>query len=814
MKQDDNIKNIFLSQTIDERFSTVVEQFSDKVAYTDASHSVTFRQLSDKIDYIAGIIQNNFPDDIIGLYFEQSVEFITCLMGVIKSGKVVVPLEINSPENRLVRLFNNAKIKTIIKSDNLSFSDTNSSDINIITYSELIQKQSGSLSVCNDMNKELIILYTSGSTGEPKGVVHTHKSFMHSTYRFTKLWQLSPTDECTFLYSTASIGGIKDIINSLLTGSTLHYYSIEKNGYRDLPKWLEDKKITVYTSVVTVFRKLCGEIKGDLKHLNVRVVRLGGELSLKVDFDRYKEYFPDDCLFISGLASSETGLVRQNILTKDTQVTESFIANGYAVEDMEVSIRDEQGNILEDGSIGTIVISSDYLSIGYKNMPEFSAEKYRINSVTGKREYWSGDLGSIKEGNLIIAGRSDAQVKISGRRIDLSEIDSIVMDLQGVTNAAALYYEDTKSIVLFVEVAKNNTITKDELHKYLAANLPFYMQPTRVVILAKLPLTPNYKTNKKELYQLIKNYEQAYVEPTGQFETEVANVWCKILNKEKIGIHDNFFEIGGDSISAIAASTLLENIFNIKIPYGFLYQAQTVSNFAKAIEENSFNRSLQWLSLINQGSGIPIYWLLDGENALRKFLPDDQEIYRINTHYDHGVPNRNLTVELICEEFVKEILQVNKGDSCIVGGFSMGARFACEIAKQLKNTGKNIELLILLDPSESKTEERFLIGDTLDRIKSFYYTYTGSLPPDDFKKEHVFQFYKSLRRKYILPKYDGKVLLMQRLINVDLKDRDWVKITSPDNLIFGTVDTTEHLEVVNNSDIQLQWINKIKENIY
>ena len=813
MKQDDNIKNVFISQTIDERFLTIVEQFPDKVAYTDSHHSITFRQLNDKIDYIASIIQNNFPDDdIIGLFFEQSVEFITCLMGLIKSGKVVVPLEINSPENRLFRLFNNAKIKTIIKSDNLSFSNTN--DIKIVSYSELCKKEAGSLSVNNNLNKELIILYTSGSTGEPKGVVHTHKSFMHSTYRFTKLWQLSHTDECTFLYSTASIGGIKDIINSLLIGSTLHYYSIEKNGYRHLPKWLEDKKITVYTSVVTVFRKLCSEIKGDLKHLNVRVVRLGGELSLKVDFDRYKDYFPDDCLFISGLASSETGLVRQNILTKDTVVTESFIANGYAVEDMEVSIRDEHGNILEDGEVGTIVISSDYLSIGYKNMPEFSAEKYRINSISGKREYWSGDLGCIKEGNLVIAGRSDAQVKISGRRIDLAEIESIVMDLQGVTNAAALYYEDTKSIILFVEIAKNNALTKEDLHKYLAANLPFYMQPTRVIILAKLPLTPNYKTNKKELYQLIQNYEQPYVEATSQFETEVINVWRNVLNKEKMGIHDNFFELGGDSISAISANTMLENIFNIKIPYGYLYQAQTAHIFAKAIEENNFNRQLKWLSQIKRGGGTPIYWLLDGENALRKFLPDDQEIYRINTHYDHGIPNRKLTIESISEEFVKDILQINKQDNCIVGGFSVGARFACEVAKQLKKAGKNVELLILLDPSESKAEKRFLIGDTIDRMKSFYYTCSNSLPTGSFKKEHIFQFYKSLRRKYVLPKYDGKVLLIQRTIAVDFNAREWPKITTPDNLIFETVQTKEHLDVVNNEDIQLQWINKIKENIY
>jgi acyl-coenzyme A synthetase/AMP-(fatty) acid ligase/acyl carrier protein len=807
-----DIKNIFLTQTIDHRFSEIAKEFPDNIAYSDDENTATYKQLSIQVDIIASIIQKNLPDDdIIGVYFEQSLEFISCFFGIIRSGKVVVPLEINSPENRLFKLFHNAKIKTIIKSDNLTFSNTK--DISILSYKELCQKESATLSLSDDINKELIILYTSGSTGEPKGVIHTHKSFMHCTYRFTKLLGLSNTDKCTFLYSTAHMGGIKDIFNILLNGATLYYYAVEKRGYSELPKWLEDNKITIYTSIVTVFRKLCGELKTDLKHLNVKVVRLGGELSLKVDFEKYKDYFPDNCLFISGLASSETGLIRQNILNKDSIVTDSYIANGYPVADVDIDIRDEQGITLEEGNIGTIVISSDYISTGYKNMPELTADRYRINPISGRREYWSGDTGYIKDGNLVVSGRSDLQIKISGRRIDLSEIDSVVMELQGVTNSAALYNPETESIILFVEISKNSPLSKEELVSYLATNLPFYMQPTRLIILTKLPLTPSYKVNKKELYQLIKDYEQPYVEPTGVVETEIVNIWRKILNKEKIGIHDNFFELGGDSISAKTVIIMLEKIFDIQIPYGFLYQAQTVQLLAHAVSANNFHKPLKWLTLINQGGGVPIYWLLDGETTLRKYLPDDQEIYRISTHYDHDTPNKNLTVELICNEFTKEILQINRGDHCIIGGFSMGARFAYEVAQQLKKLGMTVDLLVLLDPSEPKAEE-IQIGEIFSHIKSLYYIYTNSLPTGSFKRQYIYQFYKSLKRKYTLSKYDGKVLLMQRRINVNFEEREWPKITSPSNLIFSTIEIDDHHEVVNNSDIQSQWIDKIKENIY
>jgi acyl carrier protein len=340
------------------------------------------------------------------------------------------------------------------------------------------------------------------------------------------------------------------------------------------------------------------------------------------------------------------------------------------------------------------------------------------------------------------------------------------------------------------------------------------MQPTRIITLTKLPLTASNKVNKRELYGLIKDYERPYVEPTGIFETEVVKVWSSVLNKEKIGIHDNFFELGGDSIAATSATSMIEKIFNVQIPYGYLYQVQTAHLFAKAIEAKNFDKP-KWISLINQGGGVPIYWILDGASTLKKFMPDDQQIYVVNTHYDHGTVNRKLTVELICNEFSQEILKINKGNHCIIGGFSMGATFACEIAQQLKKSGMNIDLLILLDPSEKldTSEDTDLLWKCKRWFKSMYYLYTNSAPPDNFKNDHVLQFYKGIRKKYSRFKYDGKVLLMQKIMDVDFEKREWPKVTDAANLIFTTLDTKDHLAVVNDDNIQLQWINKIKENI-
>jgi hypothetical protein len=229
----------------------------------------------------------------------------------------------------------------------------------------------------------------------------------------------------------------------------------------------------------------------------------------------------------------------------------------------------------------------------------------------------------------------------------------------------------------------------------------------------------------------------------------------------------------------------------------------------------NFEDSFEILSLINRGHGsVPIYWILNGTSTLKNHLPNHQEIYKINTHYDRKtIFNNSLTIEIICQEFSDAIFKNNKGNHCIIGGFSIGARFAYETAQQLKKHGMVIDLLILLDPVENK-DDKVEFGDTCNKIKSLYYIYTKSLPPDKFRKENIYQFYKSLRRKHLLYKYEGKVLLMQKRINISFENRDWLKIANPTNLTFVTLDTDDHMDVVYNSDVQLQWINKIKEQIY
>jgi hypothetical protein len=144
----------------------------------------------------------------------------------------------------------------------------------------------------------------------------------------------------------------------------------------------------------------------------------------------------------------------------------------------------------------------------------------------------------------------------------------------------------------------------------------------------------------------------------------------------------------------------------------------------------------------------------------------------------------------------------------------MGARYALEVSHQLKKAGMNIDLLILLDPSESKERKFFKIGDIVKRLISNFYFLTNITPPESFKTIHVFQYHRTLRNKYKISKYDGKVLLFQRRLDVPFEERDWPKITDSSNLIFHQLDLDDHFEVVSNSEIQLQWANKIKECIY
>ncbi|CAG1022377.1 Surfactin synthase subunit 3 [Patescibacteria group bacterium] len=414
-------------------------------------------------------------------------------------------------------------------------------------------------------------------------------------------------------------------------------------------------------------------------------------------------------------------------------------------------------------------------------------------------------------------------ITINKYKMNISKIKAVMMDLEGVTHSEAFYYQETNAMILFVELSPTSRLLKEDIRLYLADYLSVDMLPKKIISLIKFPIDEHNKINKEKLYELIKDYEFSHVEPITAFEIEVAGIWSNVLNRENIGIHDNFFELGGNVTKALAATAMIEQSFNVEIPYGYFYHAQTVYEFAKAIANHNFCKP-KWLSQINKGTGVPIYWMLDGVSILRKHLPDNQEIYVVNTHYDfiktthdYVALNKHSTVELMCEEIAKEILEINQGNHCIIGGFSMGSTFACEIAVQLKKQGMMVDLLILLDPlekSDHASVDKVLLWKFKRWLKSLYYFYFCILPPINFRPDYVLQAYRFLRSKYVKPKYDGRVLLMQKIMKMKLEKRDWFKITNKNNLVFFNLDTTEHVDVVKNKNIQIQWINKIRELIY
>ena len=268
------------------------------------------------------------------------------------------------------------------------------------------------------------ILYTSGSTGQPKGVLHTHRNELHSIMHHTNNLRLSADDRFSLLAPYGTGQGTQDIFSALLNGGTLYPWNMKSEGLNGLADWLVHEKITVYHSAATIFRHFVRNLSEREEFPDLRVIKLGSEQVSWKDVESYKKHFSRHCILLNAFSSSETKTIRQYLINKETQIS-GRVPVGYPVEDMEVLILDEAGHELGPNHVGEIAVRSRYLSPGYWQKPDLTAAAYLLDSrCPDNRIFRTGEWGRMSsDGCLEHLGRKDAQVKIQGYRVETNEIE-------------------------------------------------------------------------------------------------------------------------------------------------------------------------------------------------------------------------------------------------------------------------------------------------------------------------------------------------------------------------------------------------------
>jgi amino acid adenylation domain-containing protein len=585
-----------IEQSIPDRFEQMVRKYSDRIAVKSANGSVTYKELNVAANRIAHTILQAQPkgSEPVTLLFQDGAAAIAASLGVLKSGKVFVPLNPSLPQARITAVLKDLEARLIVTdSTYYSFAREVCLDgmdlINVDALGSSVSDNNVDLFISPDTGA--YILYTSGSTGQPKGVIHNHRNVIHFAMEYTNALHICANDRLSLLYSNSVMGGAQDMFSALLNGASLYPFDVKQEGFARLASWLTQQEITIYHSVPTVFRSLVDVLNvGTQEFPSLRLIKLIGEPVSNKDVALFKKHFWPGCIFVNVLSSTETGAVRWYFVDHGTTLIGTTLPVGYSVEDKEVVLLDDTGNDVGVNQIGEIAVKSRYVSLGYWRRSDLTERVFTGDPKSkDRRVFRTGNVGRIlRDGCLEHLGRKDFQVKIRGHRIEVEEIEVRLLEHPSVREAAVTASDGPSGQYLAAYwVASGVASPVHELRSFLQERLPDYMVPSFFVRLDALPLLANGKINRQALppADLARSEEDsAFVPPGNPTEETIAEIWAELLKLDKVGIHDNFFDLGGHSLVATQIISKVLETLKVELPVRSFFEVPTVAGLAKFIE--------------------------------------------------------------------------------------------------------------------------------------------------------------------------------------------------------------------------------------
>jgi amino acid adenylation domain-containing protein len=587
-----------IEQSISDRFEQQVARYPDRIAIKTGSCTLTYDALNKAANRVAWAIlaKQGKANEPVALLFEHHVPMITAILGALKAGKISVPLDPSFPTPRIALMLENSQVGLIVGNNHHSslldeLAGPEGRALNVDELSSSLSDENPRLSIEPHMIAS--IMYTSGSTGQPKGVTQSHRNILQKVMTHTNDFHISLDDRLSLLYSCSFSASLRNIFGALLNGAALFPFDVHKEGLDPLAKWLMREKISMYFSVPTLFRRFVGTLDESERISSVRLIYLGSEGVTKEDVELFKKHFSAECILVNSFASNETGAVSQYFIDKDTEIEGSAVPVGYEVQHKEVLLLDEEGKKVGFNQVGEIAVKSRFLSPGYWRKPDLTQTKFLADPNGGdERIYRTGDLGLIlPDGCLLHMGRKDFQVKVRGIKIEVGEIESILLALEQVKEVAVVASDgqgEEKRLIAYVVAAANSQPTDSVLRRALREKLPDYMIPSAFVLLEALPLTPTGKLDRRALPDPGRSrpeLDTPLVLPRTAVERKLARIWAEAFDLEEVGIHDDFFELGGDSLLATQLASRVCTAFEVELPPTCIFEVPTVAELATRVTQ-------------------------------------------------------------------------------------------------------------------------------------------------------------------------------------------------------------------------------------
>ncbi|AHF17521.1 non-ribosomal peptide synthetase [Niabella soli] len=696
--------------SIHELITKQSQTLPNAIAIKHKKESITYQDLEISTNQINAFLHNKHitKGDVIAVVMDRSIPMAVCLLAILKAGATYLAIDPSLPIDRIRYLLADSSAKYVISSKKYEALSTGYTDkilfedawLNRGNYPEDF------LPVARGCDDLIYIIYTSGSTGQPKGVGVSHKGLINLLLYRLKAPGVCKDDNMLGLSSMSFDIAQEELYLPLISGALLTI--VDREITRDGSALLEIVRaegITLMQATPYIWQMMLEAGWDTPLPLTIfcggeaMTNELAGKLS-----DRCKEVW------------NMYGPTEATICTTVKKITDKNepITIGKPIENARVYILDEHLTEVVPGAEGELYIGGAGVTKGYINRPELTAEKFiddQFSTIPGEKMYRTGDLGRrLKNGDIQFLGRKDNQIKLRGNRIEKEEIeyqlklqknikDAIVTVYEdGVKNARLMAYLTLKEPLKHDGIAALTSYCKGELKKIL----PEHMVPSNYEVIDAIPLLPSGKINLKALPRPnIQDAVAEYAAPDTELEKMLIAIWIKHIGIHNIGIHDNFFDLGGTSLIALKTKIQIEKLTNRRLSPSVLFKYPTIQQLAAAINSVTEEPYKSLVPIQPDGTRIPLYIVHGiGLNVLRfrnlaLDLGADQPMYGLQAVTDQ---TESLdTIEAIASFYVEEIVRQNPTGPYIIGGYSIGGVIAYEMTRQLKKAGKAVKGLVIFD---------------------------------------------------------------------------------------------------------------------
>ena len=717
--------------SVQARFEKIAGMVPDSPAILTLDRSISYLELDRAANRIANnllSVSGSSPEPILSLA-SFGAESIAHLLGIFKAGKIFVALDPSFPAVRHRRVLVDSQARFILTNEEYRdqaaeligaddrvivvedpFLDASSNQSNRPNEAERLEGVAADIHLIQT-DSIAGIFYTSGSTGEPKGVLASHRSLLTRISYDRESYKTSPGDRQLLVYSLSFQASMTDILGALLNGGAVCPFNLRTAADITFERWLREIRITILRTSVSIFRRLLDDLPGPGSLPDVRIAAIGGAKLYQRDYETFRQLFPGARL-MHRLASAETGLVTRSEIDDTLAPRKGYYPTGCPVPGVRVTIVDDDRAPLPAGAAGEIAVNSANMTPGYWKQPEKTLEKFHPDpDDPGRRTCFTGDLGMIlPNGALQHLGRKDFMVKVRGYRVEIPEIESALFALESVKQAVVLPRMDSigeQQLVAYCIPAGKIQLNISDIRNSLSQNFPDYMLPSRLVVMDEFPMNTSTKVDRRALPDPDRERPELrvpYKTPKNSLEGIVANIWAEVLELDRVGVADDFFDLGGNSLLALKILTKIEHQFEQILTPAAFYEGPTIAHQASLIQgDNHRANHLSLVPIKPAGGKLPVFCVHGKGGHVMRFthlaraLDIERPFYGLQSRgtVPGHTPHRDFT-EMV-DFYISEIRTVQEHGPYHLGGLSGGGLIAFEMARKLRAEGDSVDVLFFLD---------------------------------------------------------------------------------------------------------------------